>query len=116
MKLVAVLKERETGDLLTLQAKDSGEWIQVAVESRSFRIEVKSNYFREDDQQLSLNRSLAWPLLGGQHLAGHLNNRHLKVTLQAPPQFFYGLADAAAEGAGDCDRQNLCRGVWCLIP
>ena len=37
-KLAAALKERDVGDLLTLQAKHGGEWIQFATEKRSFRI------------------------------------------------------------------------------
>ncbi len=91
MKLVAVLKERETGDLLTLQAKDSGEWIQVAVESRSFRIEVKSNYFREDDQQLSFKQVIGLAAIGWSAPSGTPEQSTPESDIAGSPNFFMDL-------------------------
>ena len=52
-KLVAVLKSRDSGDIVSLQSKSNGEWIQIAVQKSNFRIECKSDHYREDKEVLT---------------------------------------------------------------
>lgn len=52
-KLIAVLRGRDAGDIVSLQSKSNGEWIQIAVQKSNFRIECKSDAFREDHELLT---------------------------------------------------------------
>ncbi len=87
-KLVEVLKERETGDLFTLQAKESGEWIQFATESRSFRIEVKSNFYRDDDDQLSVEQVIGLADIGWSAPTGNPEQSTPENDLYGSPNYF----------------------------
>jgi hypothetical protein len=87
-KLAAVLKERDVGDLLTLQDKDSGEWIQFATEKSSFRIEVKSNHFREDDAQLSVEQVIGLSAIGWSAPTGNPEQSTPSLDINGSPNFF----------------------------
>ena len=87
-KLAAVLKERDVGDLLTLQAKDSGEWIQLATEKSSFRIEVKSDHFRDDDDQLTFKQVIDLAAIGWSAPTGTPEQSTPESDIDGSPNFF----------------------------
>jgi hypothetical protein len=87
-KLAAVLKERDVGDLLTLQAKATGEWIQFCTEKSSFRVEVKSNYFREDDDQLSFKQVIDLAAIGWSAPTGNPEQSTPSSDIAGSPNFY----------------------------
>ncbi len=87
-KFAAVLKERDVGDLLTLQSKKSGDWIQFATEKRSFRIEVKSNFFRNDDDQLSFEQVIGLAAIGWSAPTGTPEESTPENDIYGSPNFF----------------------------
>jgi hypothetical protein len=56
-RLIAALQSLEAGQWLILQKQGVSEWVQFAAEGKgAFRIEVKSNWFRELDEELTLEQ------------------------------------------------------------